>query len=95
MSSKKVATWLVVQGLTTPRQVFKPDIKINLQTLPLELQEKIYKDIWQGLARAKFKLVTVELFVSRNSQEESERSQPRSSMSLDQGCVHSFLFFSL
>ncbi len=61
MSSKKVATWIGVQGWTTPRQVFKPDIKINLQTLPPELQEKIYKDIWQGLARAKSQLVTVEL----------------------------------
>jgi hypothetical protein len=61
MSSKKVATWLGVKRWTTPRQVFKLDIKNNLQTLPLELQEKIYKDIWQGLARVKSQFVTVEL----------------------------------
>jgi hypothetical protein len=61
MSCKKLATWLGVKRWTTPRQVFKPDIKNNLQTLPLELQEKIYKDIWQGLARVKSQLVTVEL----------------------------------
>jgi hypothetical protein len=59
MSSKKVATGLGVQGRVTPSQVFKPDI--NLQTLPLEVQEKIYKDIWQSLASAKSQLVTVEL----------------------------------
>lgn len=60
MSFKKPAAWLGVKRWTTPRQVFKPDWKNNLQTLPNELQEKIYKDIWLELARAKSRWVTEE-----------------------------------
>ena len=45
----------------TPSPVYKPSLKHNIQGLPLELQEKIYKDVWQGLAQDKSQWVTEEL----------------------------------
>jgi len=45
----------------TPSPVFKSSLKHHIQGLPHELQEKIYKEIWQGLAHEKSQWVTVEL----------------------------------
>jgi hypothetical protein len=45
----------------TPSPVYKSSLKHHIQGLPHELQEKIYKEIWQGLAREKSQGVTVEL----------------------------------
>ena len=45
----------------TPSPVYKPSLKHHIQGLPYELQEKIYKEVWQGLAQEKSQGVTVEL----------------------------------
>jgi len=44
-----------------PSPVYKSSLKDHIQGLPHELQEKTYKEIWQGLAREKSQWVTVEL----------------------------------
>jgi hypothetical protein len=45
----------------TPSPVYNSSLKDHIQGLPHELQEKIYKEIWQGLAKEKSQGVTVEL----------------------------------
>lgn len=45
----------------TSRPVYNSSVTHYIQGLPHELQEKIYKETWQGLAQKKSQWVTVEL----------------------------------